>query len=453
MKQTHPHASFLPAEMSRQWYLFLLPVGRLLLHRVWSQIPPVSPADVLPAAWIVARAILRFRHCRYLLCPHALTVRQGILLRRTLYLPLRDAATAACEQTPLLRLCGGMRLRIGTAGLRRKTDASLYLSARQAQARLPLRRRDASPAYRAKIWPVLLLAFSGSNAAVGLLAIAPALHRIGSLPGRAVEPALTALLQASAWPFLLRQSGRLLMLGWLYSFCRSICRTANLKAWQEGTHLRISGGLFTRRTIWINAHRITALEIRQTLLMRLFRLQTVVITAAGYGRDAGTRPVLIPAAGRRQTAAALDRLLGNFPVCRSLLRPVLRECPRYLAAPLCLLAGGVPLTLRLPGRIGTTLCALLCVFCLWWLAVRFSGYRTAGFGLSRRAVSVRYCRGLALYEIHIPREVADAVIITRTPRQRRLGLCGVEVRSFGEKRRRYRVPSLPYDAVRLLLSK
>ena len=69
------------------------------------------------------------------------------------------------------------------------------------------------------------------------------------------------------------------------------------------------------------------------------------------------------------------------------------------------------------------------------------------------AVTVRYSAGLALYELHLPRQAVDLVRIIRFPWQRRSGTCTVEIRCFGEKGKRHRVPSLPYNRAKELVER
>ena len=80
----------------------------------------------------------------------------------------------------------------------------------------------------------------------------------------------------------------------------------------------------------------------------------------------------------------------------------------------------------------------------WWLLVRFLGFYQAGFGVGRSAAAIGYSRGLALYRVYIPLEVTDCAVIRRSPWQRGSDGCTVELRCFGEKRRRHRVRHLPY---------
>ena len=63
--------------------------------------------------------------------PHPLP---GAVLRRVLRISAEDAASVEMERTPLLWLLWRAEDPVNTAGLRRKSDAVLYLSAAQAKS-------------------------------------------------------------------------------------------------------------------------------------------------------------------------------------------------------------------------------------------------------------------------------------------------------------------------------
>ena len=223
---------------------------------------------------------------------------------------------------------------------------------------------------------------------------------------------------------------------------RSLLRYGGFHARREGGRLHMTFGVIFRTDTLIDSRRVTALELRQTLFMKLFGLHTAAITAAGYGREKGVRPVIVPAAGRKELCGLLDRLLPDFPLHSSCLRPRRTALMSYAAPPLLVCAASlVPLWL---GGVGRSIAAIGFAVGLWWLIIRLIGFAQAGFGVGREAVVIRYPRGLALYEVHVPLEVTDCLIVTQNPFQRRTGTCTLEVRCFGEKRRRHRVRALPY---------
>jgi uncharacterized membrane protein YdbT with pleckstrin-like domain len=299
---------------------------------------------------------------------------------------------------------------------------------------------------------VLVLSASSSNAALGLLALAPALRQAGQILGKEVSGEVYGLINrliSLGLPPLFDAAAHILVLGWCFAFARTFARTAGFTTERAGSQLRLLLGLLTMRSIYIDCSRITTLELRQTLFMRFFKLHTVTITAAGYGRERGARPVIIPAARPRELCDALDLLLPDYPTCPATVHPPLKALTGYALPPLLFSVGSL-IPLYLDG-VWKALAAVWFIIGAWWLLIRLIGYQQAGFGVSSDAVTMRYSRGLALYEIHVPREAADCAIIMQAPWQRRGGTCTVELQCYGEKIRKHRVRALPYEQTRRLV--
>ena len=132
-----------------------------------------SIRDVGIALLLIGYSALKWRGARYRL-HNGITLEQGILFQRGLRVVAEDAASVEVERSPLMWLFGGRRVRVNTAGLRRRADATLYLPARTARGLLGAdgRRKEKKAVYASRILPVTVLAASGSNAAVGLLTLA-----------------------------------------------------------------------------------------------------------------------------------------------------------------------------------------------------------------------------------------------------------------------------------------
>lgn len=453
--ELRPHPLYIWYDARKWIWLLLIPVLRALFSpRDALSILFASFRDVGIALLLIGYSFLKWQGARYRL-HSGVTLEQGLLFHRALRVVEEGAASVEVERTPLMWLTRASRVRVNTAGLRRRADATLYLHARQARSLVGSGSvHRAGALYAARVWPVTVLAASGSNAAVGLLTLAPALRQAGELLGSQVPDQVYSLVDrvlSLGLPPLFRSLANLLVLSWGAAFLGSWLRYVGFAARREGDNLHLTSGLLTRRNTFIDSHKITALELRQTLFMRIFRLYTATITAAGYGREKGARPVVVPAARAKELSAALDRLMPDYPICSSCLRPQAAQILRFAGLPLAMMAAGfLPLWL---GGVWRAAAAVWFVGTGWWLLIRLAGFRWSGFGVGSGAVTIRYSRGLALYAVHVPLEVADCVILRRSPFQRRSGTCTVELRCFGEKRRRHRALALPYDQALALVER
>lgn len=452
--EQRPHPIYILYDAKKWIPLLLIPVLRALFApRDAIYILFSSLRDTGLAALLIAYSIAKWRTARYRL-HSGLSLKQGIVVHRTLRVASGEAASIEMERTPLMALTGGRRIRVNTAGLRRRADATLYLSTGDARGLLHMDGKRREGTYRAHIWPVVMMAASSSNAALGLLTLAPAVRQAGEILGRELPNKVYGMvgrLMSIGLPPALESIANILVLGWGLAFLRSLLRYLRFHARRKGGQLHLVSGLFTRRDVLIDSQRITTLEFRQTLFMRLFQLYTATITAAGYGREKGARPVVVPAARLKELCNALDFLIPDYPICTGSLRPKRSSLFRYISSPLWLTVGAF-----LPFRLGGVwnMAGLIWLIGgIWWLAIRFLAYQRAGFGVGRGAVVMRYSRGLALYEVHVPVEVADCIILTRSVWQRRSGTCNIELRCFGEKRRRHRVFALPYEQAQALIDR
>lgn len=445
-----PHPIYMIYDSKKWLILLLIPVLRAFLtDRSTDTFIRSSLSGIAFAVVLLIYSYTKWRRARYSL-RDGVIFQQGLIWQRKLHIMAGNAASIEVERTPLLWLTKGRRVRINTAGLRRRADATVYLPESAANF-YDKQGAGRERYYASHVLPVLVLSASSSNAALGLLTLAPALRETGQIIGREVTSevyGLVSRLVSLGMPPLLNTAANILIIGWCFAFLHTFARTAGFYSEREGEQLHLISGLLTRRDTYIDCSRITTLELRQTLFMRLFRLYSVIITAAGYGREKGARPIIIPAARPREIRRALDTLLPEYPTCSHVLHPNKKAFWTYTWLPLLFTLGSiVPLTLN---GIYTILAAIWFTIGAWWLCINLYGFLCAGFGVGKRAVTVRYPYGLALYEIHIPKEVADCIVLYRNPWMVRHGTCTVELRTFGEKRRRHRVKALPYESARLL---
>lgn len=449
-----PHFLYFYYSIKKWMLLLLLPVLRAVFFRGDAVSVIISSLrDVALAALLITYSAVKWKRARYALSG-GLTLRHGLILQRWLRVTADDAASVEIERSPLMWLLGGRRVRINTAGLRRRADATIYLSAADADVMAGDNSIWRKKLVAARVVPVLVMSASGSNAALGLLTLAPALRQAGHILGREVSGEVYGLFNrivSLGLPPLFDFIAHIFVLGWCFAFLRTFGRTAGFTGRRAGSQLHLLSGLVTHRDIYIDCSRITTLQLRQTLFMRMFGLYTAYITAAGYGREKGARPVIIPAARPRELCYALDALLPDFPTCPATLHPSKKALLSYTAPPLLLTLGSlVPLY---AGGVLKMLAAIWFIGGVWWLVIRLSAYMRDGFGVGLHSVTMRYSRGLALYEIHVPLGAADYVKIIRYPWQYISGTCSVEMRCFGEKRRRHRIRALPYNEAYMLVKK
>lgn len=435
------------------WYRFrrglpllLVPLLRLLRgDDTLTAVLSASLWELAAAALLFLWALLCHRRQRLTLTDRSVILCGGILWHRRLWLPGRQVAAYQTELSPLMALCGASRLSLFPAGKPRSASAVLVLPRRTSLGKEPLQPRGRSPLFT-RLFPTLILAASSSNAALGLLALVPAVRSLRWLTADLPRRMLEGVEQTVPLPLppVLALVADVFLLGWLFAFLRGIWYYAGFSARREGAHLRLTTGLITRRDTQLELRHITALQKRQTLLTTLFGLCTLSASVAGYGRDEPIHPVLLPAARRHTLAAEAAALLPDWPLIPAALRPAAKSRLRYARLPLIWLIGA--LLLMTAGGWLMPAGSLAVLFGGWWLLIRLLGWHRAGIGRENGYVTLCYPKGLGLYEQQFRETAITQITVRRSPWQRLSGQCDVTVCCRGD-RRRHKVVALPYDAV------
>lgn len=446
-----PHPLFIFYDIRRWIPLLLIPLVRFITaNGSLLELLRASARDLTMVAVLCGVSTAKWANTAYAF-EYTLQVRYGIWVKRQRTLSPDSTALISAEITPLMRVCRCCKIEVSTADRRRKTDATMYLPIKHTVSMM--RCEVGAEGYRARLIPVILMALSGSNAAVGVLTLVPFVRRAATVLGDTFSSPWDTLTSPS-WltgiPPLLQGFANLLLLGWGVAVMGSLLRTLGFRAHRHNGRLQIVSGVFTKRSLQMDGKCISSLLLRQTLFTRLLGVYTATIACAGYGRETGVRPVLIPAATKRDLCRALDRLLPHFPLCRMMVRPSKRALVRYVLPPLFLIVVAIGVYVWL-GVIAPLPTATILVSGVWWFTVRLVGFFHAGMGIRDGAVVMRYPRGLAFYELQVPLSSVDGIVRKQGPFQRKSGTCHVFLMCFGEKQRRHRVWGLNEEAVKRLL--
>lgn len=447
-----PHPLYILYDVKRWLWLWLIPLVRLVLTPDAStEILTSSLRDFLLAGCLLTYACWK-RNTTYYQLGSPLQIRKGIVIRRQYTLPSDSTSLVTVETTPLMRLCRCRRVQISTISRRRQADATLYLSYRQAWSLI--RQEVGAEGYHARTLPILIMALSGSNAAIGAVTLVPFIRRAATVLGNRFPTdiySVTEQFMVFDLPPVLQNIANLLLLGWCVSVINSLFRTHGFRVHRYHRRLHILSGVFTKRSQQMDVDGISSLLLRQTLFTRVWGLYTATIACAGYGRESGVRPLLIPAATMRDLCRALDHILPGFPIGQITLRPSVRSLPRYILPPILLIAGASVLYF-FSNTITAIPMMLLLVIGLWWFAVRLLGFFYSGCGMQNGAVVMRYPRGLALYELHMPVQSIDRCSLRQGPLGRRRGKCTLRLLCFGEKHHAHRVWGLDKAAVENMIA-
>ena len=409
--------------------------------------------DLLTVGLLLALSWLSWWLHTYRLTPESLTVRRGILVRRTTVIPLRFLTTLTVERRFLYRPFGVVRVTADTdAGHRRMADVSLLVGRREAVL-FSAEKADA-PVYRPSYGRLVLLSLFFSNSLSGVVLLAVTLRQAGLLLGEGVGQLVLEGLQAAAGavtviPRTAALLGLVLLGGWLVTAVGHLLRHLPFSAQRREDLLVITTGWLTRRTHTCAVKAVHYADFRRTLPALLTGRGTVYICCTGYGKDKNTLAVLIPPTRPKQADAELSRLLPSYLSVPLTVRPGFSALWRYVRLPLLT---GLSLWLfaeRLAGLLPSWAAALGPLVgvgvlpCGWLLAMRVAAFRLAGLGCADGRLTLSTWRRLTLHRVTVPLSHVTTLRLRQSPFQRLSGRCDVWIYTANEARHPYRIRHLP----------
>ncbi len=451
MKRMHP--AYVLTQLPRFVWLLLLPLLRWL--PAWGVGAPMRKLPVLMALCLIAvAAYLRWRTREWLLQGDTLVFRTGIFLCRQYRIPLAAVAAVRESRGPLLALFGARRLRFETAAGNGRV-VTLLLGRREAQMCLaayaggPL-----EPVMQLRARDTLLAALSTSNFALGLFAAAPLFRAAGNLFGSLVQERLRDVLTsaqrlaASYIPPALTAIALLALLGWALHVLKLMELYHRFTLRRNGLALATQSGLLIHRRVYLRTAGLSALAIRQTMLLAFIRRSQLCTLYAGRAGGRGEETFLLPLCMPGQ-AQMLVRELWAQPEPVSLRMPRAQRRRAYFPVfgQICALAGAAAFAVfftNTPLRtVSMISAAALAVLLLFFFPAR---QRERREGACAGLQMIRVVKGFSEWTLFFCPGALYGIRAAQTPGQARSGVCTVRAAFRTTRQERFLLRHLPAKA-------
>lgn len=425
--------------------------------------------DLVTLFGMLLFSLLMWMACSYEVDETGLSVRHGLIVHTSTFIPAAQTATLSAVYAFYLRPFGAVRLRADTlAGSRERADLSLFVSKEEARAILDgrvaeLKSGTLSRRYRPRSLYVAALAAFSSSSFAGMIFLATLISRTGELLGAEFKSRVygtferVTQLLAFGIPPAAAAVGYILLFGWLVAFSINFIRHKNLVVCRRGGALHIRGGVFTSREYVVAANQINYLDIRQTVLSFFLRFCTVHINAVGYSKYSDDVSGVIPAVRVRDAARTLGLVFPEWKPVPRQLRHNWGALFKFIgdASWGCLLIPAAAFFLRwlIPswgsfiGWVGF----MLCFPAYWFLMIRLIDYFTSGIARDGDRLTLRYSSGYYLHTIILPIDRIAWVCLRQSPIQAMDKKCDVLLYSYAEHSTRHHIRNLDRQAVRDLL--
>lgn len=419
--------------------------------------------DIIVILLMLSSAIIKWYFVRFEADKKGIYVRKGVLLRREFRLCFSQISSARFYSPLLFRPFKAVECSVCTDCCRVKkgetrSDCILVVSETdylQIYNNLTIENFDAKTSYKTSEKEVLIFSMLFSSTLSGTVYLGTLIVQGGKIVGEKIEmnffSAVSNVTETVKFmadgtvPF----SSALIMLiagGWLLSFVINVFRHMHFEMRRFGRGFEVKNGYFSRWKYYVNYSRINCVDLHQSLIMKSAKIVSVHISCAGYGKGRNGQSVFVPVTTRKRAAAAVEGLLSDFTQSNNLVGAK----QAYVWGPMAA-AAGVLIASKLLSSIFPEwksavnfFGAMLEVLFLYLIAVRITARLTTGMGVSREALTLRYCKGFRFHTVIVPKARIAYIKIRRTLFQRAGGSCDVIVYTRGERAREYRVKGIAF---------
>lgn len=474
-KYKHSHAINILEHTTKFLVLLVFPLARALFVSLtskngfynWLQ---GAWFDITVIAVIFLLGLFAWYKYVYYLSDSGIYIRQGIMLPKYRYIPYRKLSVVTIERTFYLIPFRAVRVRADTdGGSPTNPDFSITMYKKDVEDFIRLTKApfvnygDLKRVYMPKNMNIAILSFITSNSLTGVLFAYAFISGTGKVIGGEFESSMMQQLTsfaselAKGIPPVAAMLGFVLLGGWLLSFLINLVRHLRFFVARQSGSLQIQGGVVTRREYLIAVKRINLIEMRQTLLTKLFGFYTVFIHSNGYGKKKDELSVLMPSGEGYDLARNLELLLPEIPVCRPTVRPRIRYLSRFLIPPISWI-GGVIVGWFVAYWIFDAFSDVIVYFgimavipCVWYLVVKLVSYFHTGVGISDSAYTFCYTYGYRIKTVAVPKKRVVKLTIRRSLFQVMAGCCDLVILTYSEGKKRHVVPNVNFEEAKQIM--
>ncbi len=383
-----------------------------------------------------------------------------IKTRKEISYPL--ISTLTTERPFLLRPFGVVRIYCSTRSIKnKKADISLIINRRvysEMMKYLPTVETKNEQVYyhRPDFISVIIFSLFFSSSLSGALYIAAFFFKGGDMARDVLTLSLDRITHESTKisgyliakiPTAAIVMGAIFISTWLISFLINIFRYSRFSLRSDGKRIELICGALTRRSYNIKSGFINYTDLRQNLVMKMFRAVSVNVSCAGYGSSSKQVPVILPIRRDNSFYGGFENI-ASLSGCRNEFRPKLTSVWQYIWLPVIISAAVYPVVriieLVLPGfeNISSFVLIMVEIPLIWLIFVKITAAFTSKITVGEEKIKVASSNGFRFHTIIAERSRIAQILITQTVFQRISKKCTIKFYFSSERPRVYSVKGI-----------
>ncbi|MGN0660718.1 MAG: PH domain-containing protein [Oscillospiraceae bacterium] len=452
--------------------VLIFPLMRGLLAASFDVYTWVTGAwfDIVIVASILLYAFLRFKSKSCCVHDGYLSYRSGVILRQVGDIPVTMLTTVSMRRPLLYRFTNAVIVKAETdMGPKNLPDVTITLNGYDAAELEDLLKKHnvnvTKRYYTPKAGYLVLYSLLNSSTFSGILLISAFFSQTGAVVGRKIQDDVFYTLNdisvkvALGIPPIAITISIVLLSGWLIGFIFNVANFLRFTIRRTNDHLVIDKGIVAKRRYLINCNRIVYVDLRQTLITKLFSVSSAYIYCSGYGKGKNEAAVLIPATSKNDMQSSMKMLLPEFEAVKPGIRPRPAALMSYCINTIYLIAA-IPIVCHFAAPLFPNFAELIYfsaviaeIPCVWHLAAKIFAFFTSGIGENGEHLILKYSKGFSFHSLTVCKSKISAIRIMRNPFNLMSGRCTMCFYTYGEKIKSHRIKGISYACAREFVEK
>lgn len=472
MKFSRSHPINIIEHTSKYLVLLVFPLIRALILTKYDIYTWLRGAwfDIITLLLIIALGFIAWYKYVYAVTKDGIYIRKGIMIFRSRFIPFDKLTVISIEKPFYLLPFRAVRISADTdGGSARTPDFEITVNRSKVEpflkysSRKIVEKKSIKRVYRPKNFYIAVLSFITSNSLAGVIFFSTFVSGAGKVLGSDVEQLILSRLTtltlkiAKGIPPAAAILAAIIAGGWLLSFLVNLIRHLRFSVVRQSGALTINSGIITVREHLLTVKRINFIEIRQSLMTKLFGFYAVFIHSNGYGKHKNELSVLMPAGEKHELRRTLDVLLPEIPMEKNKLRPKIRYLSRFLIPPLTWIIcvsvfwGVASWNVDFFGTAVFYFGLMAEIPCFWYLFVKIASFFHTGIGVTEKGYTFRYTYGYRIKTVAVPKKRVVKLTVRQSFWQIMSGCCDLVILTYSEGMKRHVVPNLKLEEVKKLL--
>lgn len=451
-KFEHAHPVTIFFNLGSVFYLIIIPVLRGFLSALqggFTRWLSGAWADILVFLFMLGVAVTAWYCRRFRYDDKQIELRTGILNCRATFIPWDAVTTLTLVEPFFLRPIRALRFRADTlGGSFKNADFSIFLTQKQADMILKSRKRFSGESldkiYHPTTGSIVALSLLSSNSFAGILFISAFVSQSGKLLGNEFSQVIIGTFEEAARnlafgiPPAAAALAYILIAGWFISFFLTFIRYKDFSLTRNKNTLSINGGIFTHREYYIRYSDINFIDMRQSIFTKLLRLNSLYVSAVGYGKQKDDISCIVPTEREVKFKESCNKIFPHMPSSQRTFMPVKKGIMRFISPAVTAILG-ITAVMLLFSRIFPSwnpfirfVGFMAFIPALFFLLIRIIDFRTGGLAFERGNYTLRYSSGWSLHTVVIPEDKVVRVELKQSLLQKFGGRCDLIISARAE---------------------